>query len=215
MNGRTWTACDRRTLRALYPHKPTADVARLLNRPAHAVYSMAGLLGLHKTAAYLASPAACRLRRGDNVGAPYRFQKGHAPANKGLRRPGWSAGRMAETMFRKGGERPHTWVPVGTVVIGHDGYRKRKVSDNRKLASRFNWRFVHVLVWEKKHGPVPRGHAVAFKNGDKADIHLRNLELVSRREMMRRNSVHRLPKALVQVVQLRGAIVRQINRRSA
>jgi len=60
-------------------------------------------MGLTKSAAYLASPAACRLRKGDNVGAARRFRPGHVPANKGLRRPGWSTGRMAETQFKKSG----------------------------------------------------------------------------------------------------------------
>lgn len=211
---RPWTSADRRMLRNLYPHKPTASVAAELHRTATSVSAMAAILGVRKSAAYLASPAACRLRKGDNVGAACRFQPGHVPANKGLRRPGYVRGRMAETQFRKG-QKPHTWVPVGTESLDSEGYRKRKVSDNRKLASRFNWRFVHVMVWEEKHGRVPRDHAVVFKNGDRSDIRLRNLELVPRRELMLRNSVHRLPREIAQVIQLRGALIRQIHRGSA
>lgn len=212
MKRRPWTKAEQRIVRAKYPHTPTRDLVRLFKRPAYQVYQLAARLGLRKTAEYMASPAACRLRRGDNVGAPYRFRKGQVPANKGLRRPGWFVGRMRETQFKKG-VMPHTWVPVGTEVLDPGGYLKRKVTDDRTVPSRFNWQFVHILVWEKKHGPVPPAHAIAFRNGDKSDIRLANLELVSRREMLRRNSVHRLPKALGQVIQLRGALVRQINRR--
>ena len=61
---------------------------------------------------------------------------------------------------------------------------------------------------------MPQGHAVVFKNGNKADIRIENLELITRRELMARNTVHNLPPAIVQVVQLRGALVRQINRRT-
>jgi hypothetical protein len=211
---RPWTWPEDQALLKRYPHERTVDLARELRRSPSAVSARAGLFGLHKSDAYLESPAACRLRRGDNVGAAFRFRKGHVPANKGLRRPGWAAGRMAETQFRKG-QMPQTWVPVGTEVVDSGGYRKRKVSDDRTKASRFNWRFVHVLLWERAHGPVPPGHAVVFRNGDRRDLRLGNLELVSRRELMRRNSVHRLPKALAEVIQLRGAVVRQINRRTA
>jgi HNH endonuclease len=211
---RRWTAAEAREAVRRYPHEPTKVLAERFGRPMYQVYQFAARHGLSKTAEYLASPAASRLRRGDNVGAPYRFPKGHVPHNKGLRRPGWFRGRMRETWFKRGAL-PHTWVPVGTEVLDPDGYRKRKVTDNRKLASRFNWKFVHVLTWEKAHGPVPRGHAVAFRNGDRRDIRLENLELVSRRELMRRNTVHNLPKPLAQVIQLHGALTRQIRRRTA
>ena len=57
-----------------------------------AIYGRAALMGLRKSAEYLAGPEACRLRNGDSVGARTRFSVGHAPANKGLRRPGYSPG---------------------------------------------------------------------------------------------------------------------------
>src|SRR6202012_2284795 len=95
-NGRTWQKSEIRILRKSYPNLPTKELARLLGRSKSAVYGQAGLLGLRKSATYLASPEACRLRRGHNVGERTRFLQGHAPANKGLRRPGWAPGRMAQ-----------------------------------------------------------------------------------------------------------------------
>ena len=211
---RLWTEKEQLELRRLYPDTKTSKLARRFHRRLRAVYAMAKKLGLRKSEAFLASADACRLRRGDNVGAAYRFKKGQEPPNKGLRRPGYAPGRMAETQFRKG-QLSHTWVPVGTEVLDPDGYLKRKVSDDRTRPSRFNWRFVHVLTWEAKHGPIPRGFAVAFKNGNKADLRDDNLELVSRQELMRRNSVHNLPPALAEVVQLRAVLVRQIRKRAS
>lgn len=173
------------------------------------------MLGVKKSAAYLASPEACRLRRGDNVGAAYRFTPGHVPANKGLRRPGWFRGRMKETQFRKGerrGAAVELWKPIGTERISKDGYLERKVNDD--LPRQRRWRAVHLLLWESTHGPVPKGHAIAFKNGDRTDIRLDNLECISRRELMSRNTVHNLPKPLAGAVQLLGALNRQIRRRA-
>jgi hypothetical protein len=210
---RLWTPADDATLCRRYPHEATELLARGLRRTVTSVYARAGVMGLRKSAQYLASPAACRLRRGDDVGARSRYPKGHVPANKGTRRPGWHRGRMQETQFRKGA-RPHTWRPVGTEVVDPDGYRKRKVADDRTRPSRFNWKFVHVLVWETTHGPVPPGHAVVFRNGDRADIRLANLELVTRRALMLRNTVHTFPKPLAETIQLLGALTRQIRRRT-
>src|SRR3954469_12004177 len=99
---RLWSDQDDELLRALYPDTPNTELAQRLRRSVHAVYARAEKLGLYKSQAYLASPQACRLRRGDNVGARFRYRKGHVPANKGLRRPGWGPGRMRETQFEKG-----------------------------------------------------------------------------------------------------------------
>jgi hypothetical protein len=214
---RYWTPSEIEQLRRLYPDMPAARVARRLRRPIYCVYNKAAKLGLRKSEAFLASSESCRLRRGHNVGAATRFKPGHVPLNKGVR--GWDAGgRSHETRFKKGelyGAARMKLAPIGAVVIDKDGHRKLKVSDDRTVSSRRNWKFVHAVVWEKKHGPVSPGHAIVFRNGNKADIRLRNLECVTRQELMRRNSVHRLPKELAVVIQLRGAVVRQLRRRSA
>lgn len=173
---------------------------------------MAAHLGLHKTPEFMASMYSGRWRHEDHPGRATWFPAGNVPANKGMRRPGWHAGRMRQTQFKKG-HKPATWVPVGTEVVDCEGYRKRKVSDDRTKASRFNWRFVHVLAWEEANGPVPPGHAVAFRNGNQADIRIENLELISRAELMRRNTLHNLPKPLADVIRLRGRLVRRIRER--
>jgi hypothetical protein len=210
---RLWSESDDARLRREYPDTPTAVLARELKRSLAATYNRAKSLGLTKSAAYLESPAACRLRRGDHVGAGTRYGKGHVPANQGLRRPGWFAGRMKVSQFKKG-SRPHTWVPIGTEVFDRDGYHKRKVSDDRTRPSRFNWKFVHALVWEQAHGPVPVNHAVAFKNGDKSDTRIENLELITRSALMKRNTVHNLPLPLKQTIHLLGQLTRRIREKS-
>jgi hypothetical protein len=148
-------------------------------------------------------------------GAGSRFPKGHVPANKGLRRPGWAPGRMKETQFQRGvrqGVAVRLYKPIGTLRVTKDGYLSRKVNDGLPLQRR--WRLEHLVVWEAANGPLPKGFAVCFKNGDKRDLRLGNLELITRAALMKRNSVHNLPKPLAEVVQLRGALQRQINRRT-
>lgn len=214
---RLWNPEDDERLCAIYPDLPTAAVARQLRRTTPAVSARATGLGLHKSAAYMASPEAYRFRRGQGGGEACRFSKGHVPANKGMRRPGWAPGRMKETQFKKGelaGAAQAKWVPVGTEVVDRDGYHKRKVADRRDVPSRFNWKFVHVLVWEQKHGTVARGQAVIFVNGNRSDIRLENLACISRRALMARNTIHNLPEPLAKTVMLLGALNRQIRRRT-
>lgn len=73
---------------------------------------------------------------------------------------------------------------------------------------------MHLIVWEEANGPLPRGYAVTFVNGDKRDIQIGNLALISRRDLMARNTVHNLPEPLAKTVQLLGALNRQIRRRT-
>lgn len=214
---RLWNPEDDELLAARYPNEPTSRLARELRRTLTATYGRARKLGLAKSEAYQASPEACRLRRGANPGVPFRFKKGHVPANKGLRRPGWSVGRgrMQETQFRKGernGVAVRLYKPIGTERISKDGYLERKINDDLPLQAR--WRAVHLIVWEAVNGRVPKGHAVAFRNGDKRDIRLDNLVLITRRELMARNTIHNLPKPLAKTIQLLGALNRQIRRKT-
>ena len=204
---RYWTDAEEQLLRELYPDHPTRDVAARLDRGERAVYARAKALGLKKSAAYLASPAAARIQPGDGKGSATRFRKGHAPWNKGQEyKP---TGRAVETQF-KPGHLPHTHKPIGSEAW-RDGYLWRKVRDDQVVA-RFNWREVHRIIWEEAHGPIPDGMCLVFRNGDSKDIRLDNLELITRQELGRRNSVHRLPPELRKVIRTKATISRQINK---
>lgn len=213
MNGRPWTRREQALLRELYPHKPTADVAQQMGRTPLAIYQAAHkLLGLRKSAEYLASPAACRLRRGDNIGAPHRFQKGHVPANKGLRRPGFGPGRMKETQFKKGQfpvNRDPDFYVLGALRVNTDGYVDMRVSFEKGA---LGWKALHTILWEDAHGPVPLGYALCFKDGEKLNVELANIELISRADLCRRNSIHNLPPAIKGAITVLGALKRRIRR---
>ena len=191
-----WTYADDHVLRGLYATDATArQIAEVMCRTRAAIKGRITKLGLKKP---------------EGVTNSGCFVKGHPSWNKGKRfEPG---GRSAETRF-KPGNKPHTWRPVGHERITPDGYRERKIADTG--CTRRDYVGLHVLLWREHRGDVPEGCAIVFINGDKTDIRIDNLECVTRRELMRRNSVHtRYPEAVRQLVQLRGAITRQINKRT-
>lgn len=219
-----WTAAEDQLLRDRYADEQTAIIAQDLGLGLRRVYQRARKLGLSKSAAFYASDKSKRIQRGKQNPAMIasRFPKGHVPANKGLRRPGWAVGRMRETQFKKGrpAHEAHNYVPIGTEK--YDAKRKvtmRKVTDDPNIFPVMRWRPVHVLVWEAAHGPVPDGHIVVFKKGRKtlvtADITIDRLDLVTLAENMRRNTYHNnYPKEVAQLIQLKGALNRKINRLS-
>lgn len=218
MTRRFWTDIEVEILRRLYADTPTRLVADKLGRPLSQVYQTAARLGLKKSDEYLASPHACRLRRGDGVGAAFRYKKGNVPANKGTRRPGWAPGRMAETQFKKGemaGAAQHNYVPIGSLRLSKDGYLERKMTDDPALVPARRWTAVHRLVWEETHGPVPDKHVVRFKPGMstavEAEITIDKLECISLAENMRRNTIHRYPQEIKDAIRSVAVLNRRIN----
>lgn len=219
MNGKPWTQAEIELLRWGFADSRTADLATALGRSYSTVAQKAAALGLRKSAAYLGSPAAWRL---DGViGAATRFRPGQESWNKGC--PGSSGHHpnSRATQYRAGnisGRAAQLVQPIGALRINADGILDRKVADTPGPQT-LRWHPVHRLVWEAAHGPVPAGHVVAFRAGCKTTdverITLGSLELITRVELMRRNTLHaNYPPELARLVQLRGALARAINRKA-
>lgn len=193
---RPWSDEDRALLARLYPDDTNATLARIFGRSEASISNQAVKLGLHKSEAYKARHSAT-------------FKPGQRPWNKGMKGLDLSGGKG---QFQKG-QKPHSYAPVGSERITKDGYRQRKMTDTGYPPR--DWRMVHHLVWEAHTGAqVPPGHALVFRDGDKTNTAIENLELVTRADLMRRNTYLRFPAELRQVVQLKGALNRMINNRS-
>lgn len=201
-------------MRAEYPDARTEELAARLDRSARSVYMRAYLLGLSKSAAYLASPAAGRTNGRQGVGS--RFKPGHSSWNRGVPGSTGTHENCRATQFRAGrsATEARNYQPIGTERICKDGYIERKVTDDPALVPARRWVGVHRLLWEEHLGPIPRGFAVTFKNGNKRDIRIDNLALTPRGLLMRRNSYHTRYPELAPLIQLRGALNRKINNRT-
>jgi hypothetical protein len=223
---RPWSQRDLDRLASLYPGRPTVKVAKLLRRSVRSVYAVAAKLRLRKIEVFLASAESGRLKKGQSWPGMERtqFKKGHIPANKGLRRPGWAPGRMRETQFKKGersGKAAENWKPIGTIRAASDGYLRIKVREavHGKEPTGFGnvraWPLYQRHIWEQHHGPIPPKHIVTFKDRNRSNCAIGNLELITMADNARRNAMwNRYPRELTLAIMANGALKRKIRRRN-
>lgn len=219
MKSRPWTWWQKYLLTEFYPDWPTTWLLPHLGHSLAEIKIKVANMGLRKSSAYHENVALDRFEHDGVRRINGSFPPGHRPANKGLRRPGWSPGRMAETQFKKGsmsGPAQHNYVPIGSTRIVY-GNLERKVTDDPTLYPARRWRPVHRMVWEAANGPVPRGHVVVFRPGMhttvEADITLDRVECITRRQLLQRNHIKRYPPELREVMRLKGRVTRQLNKR--
>jgi hypothetical protein len=209
-----WTDDELALLRRDYPHRPAQEIADELGIKVFIVYKKARTLRLTKSAEFLTSGESGRISKARPLGIEHQFKKGWASPRKG--KPFPTRGRMGLTQFKKGQAPHNAQFQIGDRRINSEGYLDRKVSTHRKGG--LNWIAEHRLVWIEAKGPIPPGHMVAFKPGRRTTdldlITLDALELITNAEHMRRHNLHtKYPKEVVQLIQLKGAIARQIHKR--
>lgn len=120
---------------------------------------------------------SCKKNRKINSGLNGQFKPGNIPFNKGRK----GVGGWEPTQFKKG-HRPLNYKPVGTERVNSYGYIDVKVADPNK------WKGKHILIWEEHSGKsVPKGHVVIFGDGNKLNLDIDNLILVSRKQLVALN----------------------------
>lgn len=123
---------------------------------------------------------ALRKRNGWKTGRTGRFEKGHATYKGG-------PGGPNKTSFKKG-QVPANIKPLYYERISKDGYIEIKVPEpNPYTGAPTRFRLKHIWLWEKANGPVPKAHAVVFKDGDRLNCELDNLDCVHRRVLQQMN----------------------------
>ncbi|WP_102226851.1 HNH endonuclease signature motif containing protein [Acidimangrovimonas sediminis] len=124
------------------------------------------------------------LRKGWKTGRTGCFPKGNEPMNKGKKMP-FNA-NSARTQFKKG-DRPHTWRGAGHERIdAKDGYVIMIVDEtNPWTGAPTRPVHKHRWLWEKKHGPIPKGMVLKCLSGDKTNCDPSNWELIPQAMMPR------------------------------
>ena len=172
-----WTEDMDAILRDNYPCKPTFEVAEILGLTTKQVLCRAKRLGLHKNPDIIAG-----------IRENGMFLKGHVPFNKGMKQHEYMSEEVIQkttaTRFKKG-QIPVNIKEIGYERISVDGYVEVKTEKGFVLK--------HRMIWEKHNGPIPKGHIVRFKNRNKLDIRIENLELVTCAQNMKDNTIHNYP----------------------
>lgn len=183
--------------------------------PVYVIYNKAFALGLQKSEEFRLSPESGRLQKGQTraEGIRYQFPKGHVPANKGRKQREYMSQeqieRAAATRFTKG-HMPANHKPIGYERVSKDGYIEVKVAEPRTFMAK------HRQIWIERNGPIPPGYNIQFRDGNKRNFDIGNLYMISRSEQMKtENSYHaKYPEEVQKLIQLKGALNRQINKAS-
>ena len=207
-----WTPQEIEILRQKYPLTNNKLLAEQLGVRVVQLYDKAQDLGLRKDAAYFTAENGF-LVKGMSIPGSERtqFKKGHVSANKGLKQTDYMTPEQIErsksTQFKKG-QRSHNHKPVGYIRILQDGYVEIKTAEPG------TFELLHRVVWTQHHGAIPDGHKIRFKDGNRQNCDIDNLELISNGDMLRHNYHARYPIEVRQLMQLKGALKRQINKYS-
>lgn len=203
-----WTD-DEVALLTRYPHEETKGLAAEIGVSTDHLHTKAHALGLRKTHEFLRELAVKLAKRAPESARRTQFQKGNVPWNKGI--PFRPLGRSVDTQF-KPRNKPHSYAPIGS-ERDNAGYLQRKMADTGYPPK--DWICVHHLVWMAAGHPKPKpSQALIFKDGNKRNFALENLELLDRSELMRRNSIFRYGHEIATLSTLTGALKRAINRRT-
>ena len=187
-----WSKRDLDRIRKWYPDKPTKWIAQRVGRSLESTYRAAYMLGLRKSEAYMRGEMVRQGEKLKVVGIKGRFIKGQPPKNKGKKVPPHVLEAMRPTMFKKGQKAINEkW--DGHERVNVDGYLEVRVAKNKYVHK-------HRLVWQQAGKAVPKGYVVTFKDGNKLNCELDNLTLITRREIMERNTIHRLPPELKETI---------------
>jgi len=110
-----------------------------------------------------------------------RFLPGTKPWNHGQK--GLFTNNSA-TKFQKG-HMPHNTLSNGVLSLRYHAKEKKHYLYIREEKGK--WVLLNRHVWQRVHGPIPKGYCIAYKDGNIMNCQIENLFMLSRAENMRRN----------------------------
>jgi hypothetical protein len=172
---RLWSEEEEKKLKKLYLTKNSTEISKILGKSNSSIKNKLNKLGLKLPNEILVQ------RRKDSC-----FQPGHVPANKGTK----GLMKANRTTFRPGNI-PGNAKYDGCITIRR-GHKNRNDKPYKYIRISLGvWQPLHEVIWERSHGPIPKGHVVRFKDKDTMNCDIDNLCLVSRHENLLINTENR------------------------
>lgn len=197
-----WTKRQIEMLVKHYPHKTAKEVARYCRRPVFSVYNKANQMGIQKSPEYLEEFKRKSIEYLVEGGKKTRFKTGETSHNKGKKMSDEIRKKIEHTFFEKG-RIPHNTKFDGHERIDSDGYVYIRISLGKYVLK-------HRYVYEQQIGPIPAKHAIWFRDGNRQNCSLDNLELVHVSELAKRNHIHHYPTEIKELIRLNNKIKKQI-----
>ena len=157
-----WTDKEKEYLKKITPGNHHKEIQKLLNEECNTDFTLEQIKG-----------AISRYKL--TTGFTGQFGKMHIPFNKDKK--GVCAKGSEKGWFKKGTIPPNHDI-IGTEKITVDGYTTVKVAEPNK------WRLKQQLVWEKYNGLIKKGYVVIFGDGNRQNLEINNLILVSRQQLL-------------------------------
>jgi len=202
----TFTEKDDQFIKDNYLTMPVKTIGLHIGR------SYCGITGRLKKLNLVVPEDIIEQRKKDSV-----FKPGIVPFNKGKKLTEFMSPEAIENskMHRfKKGNIPKNALPDGTEVLRLDkrsgrSYTLIKVPGINKLVHK------NIHIWETHYKTkLPEKHNIVFVDGNTQNFEINNLECISHEELLNRNTIHRLPEDLKEIIYIKGSIRRQINKRN-
>lgn len=192
-----WTKEEDELFIKLYPNTFNKELEKIFGASASAIKNRANKLGVRKSDRHI-----------KRVKKETCFQADHTPFNKGKQQSEYMTSEQIErtkaTRFKKGNT-PHNHKLVGYERLTKDGYIEVKTQEPNVFELK------HRVLWEKHNGKIPEGCNIQFKDGNRTNIVIKNLYLISREDQMMDNTIHRYPAEVKKSIRLIKKLERVIN----
>ncbi len=183
-----------------YPDDKTESIARDFNVSISHIYKTAQRYGVVKSEKFKNSPASGRIQPRQRLSPDTQFKKGYSGATKGMRIEAIIKNKEKRQNWRdkclwKKGNKPYNTAKDGEIRFRpSSGYWHIRIAEN-------NWEFLHRHLWTKHHGPIPEGYNILFKDGNKNNCIIENLECISNAELGERNRHTQYPYDLQKTIE--------------
>lgn len=196
-----WSVEDVAILKFLYPEMTNFNIAKILGKTEMSIIHKAWVLRLVKDKEFI-----------NRCAAKTMFKKGNVSFNKGLKQSDFMSPdaikRTAATRFKKGDLPHNAYDKDGIINVRRDN---KTGIDYLYIRVKLGvWVLYQRYQYEKFIGEIPVGFIVALKDGNSGNCHPFNLELLSKRENMLRNTIQRYPDELIKSMKMLGKLKRKI-----